>query len=448
MTFKYEPLDHTKESIRLLRILPDLSDTGLIECQIWHDTVDATYDCLSYVWGSEQNTQDILVNGKTLSIRKNLWDFLGTARTKYATPPRTFWIDALCINQDSIPEKNHQVAQMGSIYSKAVEVVAWLGFSLAIQRTLTFWSELGALNPQTKSEAWKLWNMRNEQLDGQLGLDWDELANTQYWSRAWITQEILLARKFNILVNDFEFEPARFSAFGLLLPGIHKNGNEFASGLLNGSSWNSNTRVFNTYLEVMCGKRMNLKNSLVDLFHQLPRKGSRFPRDRIYSLRSVALNAATIPVDYASSDNDVLIHLLHVFRNSICLCLWSYMANILELDISPGLGDDFGQKLPVFKVAMRPHYRWDKSAELDSWILGEVECEEYKVNVNHLCNCIGYAELILYRYETDKGDKYTIKRDFDTLELDVIRVEIEGPFEISNIRPNGAISYGGMSMLF
>ena len=37
------------------------------------------------------------------------------------------WIDALCINQDSIPERNAQVALMRDIYTQASRVVIWLG---------------------------------------------------------------------------------------------------------------------------------------------------------------------------------------------------------------------------------------------------------------------------------------------------------------------------------
>jgi hypothetical protein len=78
--FQHKPLDHTKATIRLLKILPDLSDTGLIQCHMWHDNVDAQYDCLSYVWGSDQDDQAISLNGKDYRLRKNLWDFLSVAR--------------------------------------------------------------------------------------------------------------------------------------------------------------------------------------------------------------------------------------------------------------------------------------------------------------------------------------------------------------------------------
>ena len=37
------------------------------------------------------------------------------------------WIDQICINQDDVHERNEQVALMHRIYSKAENVVIWLG---------------------------------------------------------------------------------------------------------------------------------------------------------------------------------------------------------------------------------------------------------------------------------------------------------------------------------
>lgn len=39
-----------------------------------------------------------------------------------------FWTGALCINQEqSTPERNHQVAQMGVIYENAFRIITWIG---------------------------------------------------------------------------------------------------------------------------------------------------------------------------------------------------------------------------------------------------------------------------------------------------------------------------------
>jgi hypothetical protein len=37
------------------------------------------------------------------------------------------WVDSICIDQNTTSERNHQVKQMGDIYSQAATVLVWLG---------------------------------------------------------------------------------------------------------------------------------------------------------------------------------------------------------------------------------------------------------------------------------------------------------------------------------
>ncbi|KAF2826945.1 HET-domain-containing protein, partial [Ophiobolus disseminans] len=116
--FHHEPLDHTTKAIRLVEILPDLSPELLIQCTMRYATVNVLYICLSYRWGAPSPNQQVLVNGKPHIVRQNLFDFLNMIRKTQSTPP-AYWIDALCINQADLAERNHQVAQMGDIYGHA-----------------------------------------------------------------------------------------------------------------------------------------------------------------------------------------------------------------------------------------------------------------------------------------------------------------------------------------
>ena len=90
-TFTHQPLDHTKESIRILTINPDLSNDSLVQCTMRNSTADDQYICLSYVWGPEDVSHSILIDGRLFAIRKNLLDFLLVARTKYKN--KGLWID-------------------------------------------------------------------------------------------------------------------------------------------------------------------------------------------------------------------------------------------------------------------------------------------------------------------------------------------------------------------
>lgn len=79
-TFRHEPLDHSIKSIRVIRILPNLSGDGLIQCEIKNTTIKDDYSCLSYVWGKPSSHQAIMVNGARLTVRQNLFDFLENTR--------------------------------------------------------------------------------------------------------------------------------------------------------------------------------------------------------------------------------------------------------------------------------------------------------------------------------------------------------------------------------
>jgi hypothetical protein len=69
---------------------------------------------------------EILFDGQPSTVRENLWNFLAQHRTQRGF----WWIDALCIDQNSTKERNHQVALMEKIYRNAKLVIAWLGLGL------------------------------------------------------------------------------------------------------------------------------------------------------------------------------------------------------------------------------------------------------------------------------------------------------------------------------
>lgn len=133
----YTRLQQDPFEIRLLQILTDASDT--IVCRLSTVQLDSApeYQCLSYVWGEQEwHPIKVMVNDepelKTLHVTKNLAGFLqlASAHPDDAHVPKEsyLWIDAISINQQNEVEKGSQVREMGSIYSRASRVVAWLGW--------------------------------------------------------------------------------------------------------------------------------------------------------------------------------------------------------------------------------------------------------------------------------------------------------------------------------
>lgn len=85
----------------------------------------APYEALSYHWGSPEKTAIIHCNNHEIPITASLHDALQELRLPYA--PRPLWIDALCINQVDVEERNKQVRRMRDIYKNAYRVMVWLG---------------------------------------------------------------------------------------------------------------------------------------------------------------------------------------------------------------------------------------------------------------------------------------------------------------------------------
>lgn len=108
----YHSLNSSKAQIRLLRLQPHLEDsldtiTATLEVANLNDQ-DCHYEALSYEWGSAANTSfSITLQGKEFAVRENLWWALWHLRLEKDV--RILWIDALCIDQGSVLERNHQV---------------------------------------------------------------------------------------------------------------------------------------------------------------------------------------------------------------------------------------------------------------------------------------------------------------------------------------------------
>ena len=83
------------------------------------------YKCLSYVWGNTHPRGLVIINGLRCEVTPNLYSALDCLRSRGLAEP--VWIDALCINQRDEVEKMEQVALMGDIFSRAAEVLVWLG---------------------------------------------------------------------------------------------------------------------------------------------------------------------------------------------------------------------------------------------------------------------------------------------------------------------------------
>ncbi|THV45125.1 hypothetical protein BGAL_0527g00020 [Botrytis galanthina] len=120
----YHPLKDGE--IRVLRIEPGTFDDP-IHCALSPCLLDdnPTYQALSYTWGDPSIRAPIKVDGHVFMATTNLESALRYLRDTEIT--RVLWVDAVCINQEDIPERGMQVQQMRRIYKNAKDVLIWLG---------------------------------------------------------------------------------------------------------------------------------------------------------------------------------------------------------------------------------------------------------------------------------------------------------------------------------
>ncbi|KAF5581507.1 hypothetical protein FPANT_8895 [Fusarium pseudoanthophilum] len=113
--------------IRLLHLLPAKDSTNPIACRLQVVAFEESpvYEALSYCWGDSTQLHGIKCNNEAFQVTENLFSALQHLRNEHME--RTLWIDAICINQNDLEERQSQVKLMKDIYTKSARVVIWLG---------------------------------------------------------------------------------------------------------------------------------------------------------------------------------------------------------------------------------------------------------------------------------------------------------------------------------
>jgi hypothetical protein len=176
------------------------------------------YAALSYVWGESETRADIQLGNRRCRVTKNLHNALKrlqailSANSNQSAAPLAIWADQLCINQEDTDERSTQVRLMAQIYRRARRVYVYLGDSHDDLDIVTLVNTLG-YRVGLQAMAFKSWNemprVSPKEVEELGSLNWKALQRmiTSAWfSRAWVVQEIGLARKATVLLGDHQFE--------------------------------------------------------------------------------------------------------------------------------------------------------------------------------------------------------------------------------------------------
>ncbi|KAF2805516.1 HET-domain-containing protein, partial [Mytilinidion resinicola] len=287
VSYRYTPLDFSKSQIRLL-VLNAGSFEDEISCRLQHFSFDSnvSFDALSYTWGDRSSARYIRIGDSYLQVTSNLEAALRHLRLRSSS--RTIWIDALCIDQQNVQERNHQVQEMKRVYGSARRVLAWTGVAQVGSDQVM--SKMGAVF--TKNVEVSHFNM----------LSLYALTSRSYWSRIWVAQEIAVANKAPLIIAGTQSAPC--SAFNMFF-------SEFRAGLPPMASFLALRDRFRNEREI----------DLASLLFLTAHTQATDPRDKIYALLGLAREVdrdAIIP-DYSKNFEhvckEVVRHLVRHDRN-------------------------------------------------------------------------------------------------------------------------------------
>lgn len=264
----YAPLNTARREIRLVTLVSG-SFTEDIHCKFSTVTLDEPphYEALSYVLRRD--------NGKA----------------------RTLWVDALCINQHHIPERDQQVGIMRDIYESAADVLIWLGewepsSNQGDQALLDAFDVIKQLAAGQhlhdisffRSSAKAIRCARPEVLSMIISL-----MDRPWWNRAWVVQEIVVSSHTTLVCGNVMTEWDKVIRAGW---NVSKHLNSLCCGehylALPGEM---RTVVYNLAreLRLFYNVRHRFQHpddpqlSLWELLVMLRSKQSTDPRDKIYS---------------------------------------------------------------------------------------------------------------------------------------------------------------------
>lgn len=247
--YEYTPLPSSRH-IRVLHLLPRPEvefpspfwlDSELIHCSLKTFSLDdkPQFDALSYTWGNpitvyeneEQAKEaakvfetpfEILCDGKLIKVTANLHDALLAIRR---IPPNIgypdiadseradyLWIDAICINQNDIEERNAQVAIMDQIYREAKITIVWLGrddtfvrpAAQVIQAIAKISDEVISLMRQQNGVQLESRDYASLGIREIKEIEWLSVyafLNRSWFRRAWVLQELALSSQICVLTG-------------------------------------------------------------------------------------------------------------------------------------------------------------------------------------------------------------------------------------------------------
>ncbi|KAF1927285.1 uncharacterized protein M421DRAFT_176132 [Didymella exigua CBS 183.55] len=284
--FEHTPLSDRPHVIRLLKIQPGRWSDQIVCYLEDGDCYTSRYEALSYTWGCELAFgTPCLVNNKMLPLTATLNRALRALRDEVDV--RTVWIDAICIDQQNVQEKNTQVGQMLKVYQNAQRVIVWLDVDSwakpALESVKIAFNDIRQCLAGTEPD-------RDVTSTETLNL----LFRLSYWERMWIIQEIAANSNVVVQCRDCKIDWEVLYQFVMCGTAI--------------CSLPEGLRDFMRRVQMIRdSSSTDPEYGLLSFVHDFRYSMATDPRDRLFALLGLVKGPHQLPVkvDYAASETDI-----------------------------------------------------------------------------------------------------------------------------------------------
>ncbi|KAK0101813.1 hypothetical protein ONS95_006963 [Cadophora gregata] len=222
--YKYDPI-HAENTIRILTLYPGEPGSRL-EGRLDFANIDQQpkYEAISYVWGDPTRCDEIVIEGKSLGLTKSISDAL--QRMRHETETRKLWADQVCIDQDNLSERGHQVKFMSTIYKNTTTVLVWLGPDETKSAVPALEKFLGLKEILNDEACLKIFteNQRHriEIYDDESWEPLNRFYHLPWFTRVWIEQEAGMGRPMHLFWGEQEYDWKLISVVSDILNRQHK----------------------------------------------------------------------------------------------------------------------------------------------------------------------------------------------------------------------------------
>ena len=198
------------QEIRIIVLQPGRG-TEPIRCEVVHVNLEdrPRFEAVSYTWATEDG-DDIrcatvyLSNNTALPVTANCEAVLRQLRL--LSQERRLWVDALCINQINLNERNHQVGLMDRIFSGAERVIISIPYLANDTKVNTFPEDQLSVLFSWLQGTVRMVRTPESHPDNRIVSILAHLLQARYFQRVWTIQEVALARNVVLCVNESAIE--------------------------------------------------------------------------------------------------------------------------------------------------------------------------------------------------------------------------------------------------